>query len=189
MSDSIELKQPPLTGLKLLKLHYHRDDRGFFVERYNEKTLRQAGLSPHFVQVNHSRSVPNTLRGLHYQINPNQGKLIGVIRGRIWDVAVDLRPQSPTFGKWFGLELSEDAGLLFWIPPGFAHGFCVLGTEPADVLYHVDAHHSAAGDRGILYDDKDLSISWPISNPLVSTRDKSLKSFQEYRIRPDFLGL
>src|SRR5947208_15331150 len=119
-------------GLLLIELDIYRDSRGFFVERYNRERFHANGMEFDFVQDNHSRSLPGVLRGLHYQYDPPQGKLVGVVRGRIWDVAVDLRPGSPTFGKHAGVELSDENGLLLWIPPGFAHGFCILGDEPAD---------------------------------------------------------
>src|SRR5205823_71251 len=141
-----EMKVLPveIKGLALVELKVHGDARGFFVERYQHDRFRDHGLPSNFVQDNHSRSAPGVLRGLHYQVNPGQGKLVGVIRGRIWDVAVDIRPNSPTYGKHVAVELSDMNGRLLWIPPGFAHGFCVLGEEPADVLYKVDAAYNPA---------------------------------------------
>lgn len=170
----------PLQGLKLIELRLHSDERGFFVERFNREKLRGSGLPEEFAQDNHSRSLPGVLRGLHFQARPAQGKLVGVTRGRIWDVAVDLRRDSATFGKHYAVELSDSNGKLLWIPPGFAHGFCVLGDEPADVLYKVDTPYSSESEGGILWSDPDLDIRWPIDQPIVSKRDADLPSFAAY---------
>lgn len=160
------------------------DARGFFVERFHAAKFAAASLHHDFVQDNHSRSAPGILRGLHYQHTPAQGKLVGVTRGRVWDVAVDIRPASPTYGKYHAVELTGENGLLFWIPAGFAHGFCVLGDEPADMLYKVSGLYSAAGEGGIAHDDPDLAIDWPIQNPIISARDQKQKSFSEYKKNP-----
>ncbi len=173
-----------LNGLKLIELKVHGDQRGFFVERFNQKNFRDEGLPTQFVQDNHSRSAPGVLRGLHYQTQPTQGKLVGVARGRIWDVAVDIRLQSPTFGKWFGVELSDLNGKLLWIPSGFAHGFCVLGNESADVLYKVDGLYNPKTEGGIRWNDPELKIEWPISNPAISERDEKLSSFSYFKENP-----
>lgn len=180
----MEISTLELPGLALVQLKLHGDARGFFVERFREDAFAKAGLPNYFVQDNHSRSAPGVLRGLHYQVSPAQGKLVGVVRGRIWDVAVDIRPNSPTFGKHFGVELSDMNGRLLWIPAGFAHGFCVLGSEPADVFYKVDGLYNAATEGGIAWNDPDLAISWPLESPAVSARDQSLASFAEYRKNP-----
>ena len=170
----------PISGLKTIQLKVHGDARGFFVERFHAKRFADAGLPTEFSQDNHSRSAPHILRGLHYQHTPPQGKLVGVIRGRVWDVAVDIRKDSNTFGQYYGVELSGDNGMLFWMPAGFAHGFCVLGDEPADMLYKVTGLYNQAGEGGILYNDPDLKIDWPISNPQVSERDTNLMSWKDY---------
>lgn len=172
-----------IQGLVLVELKVHGDDRGFFVERFHEARFREAGLPVRFAQDNHSRSAPGILRGLHYQTDPVQGKLVGVVRGRIWDVAVDIRPQSPSFGKYLGFELSDLNGRLLWIPPGFAHGFCVLGDGPADVVYKVDSTYNPKSEGGILWNDRELAIPWPISDPVTSERDQKLDSFADYRGR------
>ena len=172
-----------LEGLVLVELTVIGDERGFFVQRFHQDAFREYGLPTAFAQDNHSRSVPGVLRGLHYQHSPAQGKLVGVTRGRIWDVAVDIRPDSPTFGQSEATELSDLNGRLLWIPPGFAHGFCVLGDEPADVLYKVDAVYNPRGEGGIAWDDPDLAIPWPVREPIVSARDRSLPSFAELRAR------
>lgn len=173
-----------LDGLFLVELSIRGDERGFFAERFKRSTFTELGLPCDFRQDNHSRSAPGVLRGLHYQSDPPQGKLVGVIRGRIWDVAVDIRPHSPTFGRSHYLELSDMNGRLLWIPPGFAHGFCVVGDEPADVYYKVDEDYNPAGEGGILWADPELAIPWPVGDPVVSTKDAALQGFAEYRARP-----
>ncbi len=180
------VKDLSLPGLKLVELRIHRDDRGFFTERFVEERFRDLGIPARFVQDNHSRSKPGVIRGLHYQNNPAQGKLVGVIRGRIWDVVVDLRRDSPTFGKWEAVELSDENGRVLWVPAGFAHGFCVLGTEDADVMYKVDAPYSPKTEGGICYSDPDLKITWPVQNPLVSKKDQELQGFSAYSRNPVF---
>lgn len=173
-----------LDGVRLIELALHGDARGFFVERYHKEKLRDCGIEADFVQVNHSRSAPGILRGLHGQANPAQGKLVGCVRGRIWDVAVDLRAASPTFGQHVGYELSDENARLLWIPPGFGHGFCVLGDEPADVLYQVTGSYNPHGEYGVRYDDPELAIAWPISEPTISARDQAQPSFAEYKADP-----
>lgn len=173
-----------IEGLLLVELVVHGDARGFFVERFQAERFRENGLPTQFVQDNHSRSGPGVLRGLHFQHTPAQGKLVGVMRGRIWDVAVDIRPESPTFGQHYGVELSDLNGKLLWVPPGFAHGFCVLGDEPADLSYKVDVLYNPKGEAGIAWDDPELAVPWPVKDPLVSLRDTQLQSFAEYRAHP-----
>ena len=182
----MEVTPLPLSGLLLVNLRVYRDARGFFVERFQSEEFGKRGLPAHFVQDNHSHSMPGVLRGLHYQNHPAQGKLIGVIRGRVWDVVVDIRAASPTFGQSFGIELSDANALQLWVPAGFAHGFCVLGDEPADVLYKVDASYNPSGEAGIQWADRDLAIAWPLTKPILSARDSELGSFSEYRAKPVF---
>ncbi|MBM3995892.1 MAG: dTDP-4-dehydrorhamnose 3,5-epimerase [Planctomycetes bacterium] len=170
-----------IPGLVLIELEIRRDGRGFFVERYHAGKFEEFGVPARFVQENHSRSRPGVLRGLHIQHTPPQGKLVGVIKGRIWDVVVDLRGDSPTFGQHSAIELSETNGRLLWIPAGFAHGFLVLGDEPADVVYSVDAFYNPEGEGGIAWNDPDLAIPWPIKNPIISKRDKWLSRFAAFR--------
>jgi dTDP-4-dehydrorhamnose 3,5-epimerase len=169
-----------LKGLKQIELKIFGDMRGFFTERFNESKYKESGLPVKFAQDNHSRSAPGVLRGLHYQSVPAQGKLVGVVRGRIWDVAVDIRRGSPTFGKHVGLELSDENGKMLWIPAGFAHGFCVLGSDPADLLYKVDALYNPASEGGILWSDPALGIRWPLASPVLSARDVNLPSFADF---------
>lgn len=175
-----------ISGLLLIELEVRGDSRGFFIERFQREKFRAAGLTDQFVQDNHSRSAPGVLRGLHYQNKPPQGKLVGVVRGRIWDVAVDIRPSSPSFGRHLGIELSDMNGRLLWIPPGFAHGFCVLGEEPADVFYKVDNLYNPAGEGGIAWNDPDFAVPWPLQNPTISARDQKQQSFDEYKAKPAF---
>lgn len=176
----MDIQDAKIPGLKIVRLDVFKDDRGFFSERYHAGRFERAGIPACFVQDNHSRSAPRVLRGLHYQHTPSQGKLVGVLRGRVWDVAVDIRPDSPTFGKHYAEELSGDNGVLLWIPAGFAHGFCVLGDEPADMLYKVDGYYSGAGEGGIRFDDQALNIPWPVKNPIISDRDRQLMSWRDY---------
>jgi len=177
-----------IKGLALVELKVNGDARGFFIERFQQERFAASGLTTAFVQDNHSRSAPGVLRGLHYQLRPAQGKLVGVVRGRIWDVAVDIRPESPTFGQNFAVELSDMNGRLLWIPPGFAHGFCVLGDEPADVYYKVDAPYTPATEGGISWNDPTLAVAWPVRNPTVSQRDQKLMSFAQYKAAPPTWG-
>jgi dTDP-4-dehydrorhamnose 3,5-epimerase len=176
----------PIDGLVLITLGANGDERGFFYERFKRSDFAAAGLPSDFVQDNHSRSAPRVLRGLHYQYDPPQGKLVGVTRGRIWDVAVDIRADSPTLGQSYGVELSDMNGLLLWIPPGFAHGFCVLGDEPADVLYKITSEYNALAEGGISWDDPELAIDWPMTTPELSKRDRGLQSFADYCGKPLF---
>ncbi|OFZ80288.1 MAG: dTDP-4-dehydrorhamnose 3,5-epimerase [Bdellovibrionales bacterium RIFOXYD1_FULL_53_11] len=170
-----------LPGLKLIELDVYRDSRGFFVERFNELQFAASALPGVFRQDNHSRSVPGVVRGFHYQYDPPQSKLVGVVRGRIWDVAIDMRKDSPTFGKYAAIELSGDNGLLLWIPFGFAHGFCVIGDEPADVFYKVDNIYRAPGETGVRWNDPDVGVRWPVERPVVSPRDAALPSLKDAR--------
>jgi dTDP-4-dehydrorhamnose 3,5-epimerase len=171
-------------GLLLIELKIHHDNRGFFIERYNEKLYQELGLNTTYVQDNHSRSLPNVIRGLHCQFNPNQGKLVGVISGKIWDVAVDIRENSPTYGKHFSVELSDTNGKLLWIPHGFLHGFANIGDSAADVFYKVDNYFAVGKECGIFWQDPDLNIPWPLKNPIISDKDKILGSFADYKSNP-----
>jgi dTDP-4-dehydrorhamnose 3,5-epimerase len=151
----------------------HRDPRGFFLETWHENRFAASGLKTRFVQDNHSYSVRGTLRGLHYQVENPQGKLVRVVRGEVLDVAVDLRSSSSTFGRWVYDELSAENHKQLWIPTGFAHGFYVL-SESADLLYKCTAYYSAANDRGIRWDDPDIGIDWKLLDgcpPILSPKD------------------
>lgn len=155
------------------------DDRGFFYESYNEKLFRElTGVCDHFVQDNHSRSVKGVLRGLHYQLPPNvQGKLVRCLVGEVFDVAVDVRKRSPTFGKWVGVFLTAENKRMMWIPGGFAHGFLTL-SESAEFAYKTTNYYSPECERSILWNDKDLEIAWPWpKTPILSAKDAIAQSF------------
>lgn len=171
-----------LQGLKLVQPQVFGDARGFFLETYSAPRYAEAGIHTVFVQDNHSLSVKNTLRGLHYQSSPGQAKLVRVSRGRIWDVAVDIRPQSKTFGRWHGLELDDDKREQLYVPVGFAHGFCVL-SDVAEVQYKVSTPYDAQTECALRYDDADLQLAWPIDAPLLSARDQHAESFASFRAR------
>ena len=148
------------------------DARGFFFESFNQKAFNEAtGTNHQFVQDNHSRSAKGVLRGLHYQIQQPQGKLVRVVRGAVFDVAVDIRKSSPTFGRWVGAELSEDNQHQLLVPPGFAHGFLVL-SDMADFLYKTTDYYAPQYERSILWNDSDLNIDWPIGEPILSNKDR-----------------
>jgi len=160
-----------LDGLLIIKPKVFNDDRGYFFESYNENTYRNAGIDYFFLQDNISKSIKGTVRGLHYQIGENaQGKLCKVIYGKVLDVAVDIRFGSPTFGKYFSSELSEENHTQLWIPPGFAHGFSVLSDE-AIFSYKCTKLYSKPNERAIRYNDPDLNINWKVKNPIVSEKD------------------
>ena len=169
-----------LPGVLVLEPRVFGDDRGFLLESYNASRFAEHGLPTAFVQDNHSRSIRGVLRGLHFQRRNPQGKLVTVVRGAVWDVAVDVRAGSPTFGRWFGMRLDESSRQLLWIPPGFAHGFCVL-SDVADLLYKCTALYDPGDDRGIRWDDPELAIEWPVAQPLLSSRDRALPTLVEAR--------
>jgi len=171
-----------LDGVLLIKPRVFSDDRGFFFESYNESALCGAGIHHHFVQDNHSRSRKNVLRGLHYQIRQPQGKLVRVVTGEVFDVAVDLRRDSATFGKWTGEILSAENQHILWIPPGFAHGFLVL-SEWADLLYKTTDYYAPQAECTVRWDDPDLGIDWPISGqPQLSAKDETGKWFRDAEV-------
>ena len=148
------------------------DDRGFFFETYRRNEYSELGVAEEFVQDNHSRSVRGTIRALHFQLSPGQAKLIRCARGAIYDVAVDLRRDSPTFGQYEAFELTDANAHQIFIPVGFAHGFCVTSDE-ADVTYKVSSYYDQQTERGIAWDDPDIAIPWPTAEPLVSDRDRT----------------
>ena len=161
-----------ITDVKLIEPKVFGDARGFFFESFNQKAFNEAtGTNHQFVQDNHSRSAKGVLRGLHYQIQQPQGKLVRVVRGAVFDVAVDIRKSSPTFGRWVGAELSEDNQHQLWVPPGFAHGFLVL-SDLADFLYKTTDYYAPQYERSILWNDSDLNIDWPIGEPILSNKDR-----------------
>jgi len=165
--------QSAIPDVLVLEPDVFRDARGFFLESWNEERFRtMTGLSVRFVQDNHSRSVRGVLRGLHYQVDLPQGKLLRVARGMVFDVAVDLRRRSPWFGRWMSTMLSDQDHRMLWLPPGFAHGFLVLSPE-ADFLYKTTAPYSSAGERTLLWNDPALAIEWPLEGvvPVLSEKD------------------
>jgi dTDP-4-dehydrorhamnose 3,5-epimerase len=161
----------PLEGVLEIEPEVFRDERGFLLESFSEPKFAAHGLPTEYRQDNHSRSCRDVLRGLHYQWRRPQGKLVTVIRGAVFDVAVDIRSGSPSFGKWYGVHLSEDSPRYVWIPPGFAHGFCVL-SEVADVVYKCTDVYVAADARGIAWNDPLLAIDWPVRRPVLSPMDQ-----------------
>jgi dTDP-4-dehydrorhamnose 3,5-epimerase len=151
-----------LPGVVVIEPKVFGDKRGFFLETFREDVLQQAGITENFVQDNHSRSSQGVLRGLHYQLTHTQGKLVRVATGSVFDVAVDVRSSSPTFGQWYGIELNEENMKILYVPPGFAHGFVVL-SETADFIYKCTNYYHPESEQGIAWDDPDIKIDWPIT--------------------------
>lgn len=170
----------PIPDVLIVEPRVFSDQRGFFFESYNEKEWRcLTGLNTHFVQDNHSRSVKGVLRGLHYQIRRPQGKLVRVVVGEVFDVAVDLRKQSPTFGRWTGTVLSEENRRQLWIPEGFAHGFLVL-SDVAEFLYKATDYYAPQWERCVRWDDPELGIAWPFSGqPVLSEKDRNAPALRD----------
>ncbi|MGI6368945.1 MAG: dTDP-4-dehydrorhamnose 3,5-epimerase [Anaerolineae bacterium] len=162
-----------LPGVCILEPRVFGDRRGFFMESYNDRTMASLGISDHFVQDNHSQSSRGILRGLHYQAEPGQVKLVRVVTGEVYDVVVDVRFGSPTFGKWVGVHLTAENHRQLYVPVGFAHGFCVL-SERADFLYKVTSYYAPQDERGVLWNDPALGIDWPVSDPILSDKDLKL---------------
>lgn len=182
----MELSATSLPEVKLLKPKAFGDPRGFFLETYREDAYQRAGLGElRVVQVNHSRSRQGTLRGLHYQEPRPQGKLVWVPRGRVLDVAVDIRRGSPRFGRWTAHELSDENHHQLWIPPGFAHGFIVL-SEFADFVYGCTDYFAAEYDRGIRWDDPTIGVEWPIADPIISRKDAQAPLLEEVEVLPEY---
>ncbi len=167
-----------IAGLVLIEPEAHGDERGFLVETYRAEAWRDLGVDASFVQDNQSRSRRGTLRGLHFQTRPGQAKLVRCARGAIFDVAVDLRRGSPTFGRWEGYELSDRDHRQLYVPVGFAHGFCVLSDE-ADVAYKLSSYFDPATEAGIAWDDPDVGVEWPLAEPLLSDRDRAAPRLAE----------
>jgi dTDP-4-dehydrorhamnose 3,5-epimerase len=167
-----------LGGLVLIEPEVHGDERGFLVETFRDELWRELGVEMDTAQENHSRSSRNILRGLHFQTSPGQAKLVRCMRGRVWDVAVDLRRDSDTYGQWEGYELDDENHRQFLVPVGFAHGFCVL-SDVADVAYKLSSLYDPATEAGIAWDDPDVGVEWPISDPMLSERDKTAPRLSE----------
>ena len=177
---SLQIKETEIPEVLVVEPRVFEDSRGYFYESFNSDVFRAVtGVSVSFVQDNHSKSVIGVVRGLHYQIEQPQGKLVRVVEGRIFDVAVDIRRGSPSFGKWTGVELSADNRRQIWIPAGFAHGFAVV-SDSAQVIYKTTDYYSPEHERCIRWDDPDIGIEWPdAEQPLLSAKDKSAKSLVE----------
>jgi len=168
----VSIEPTDLPGVVLVVPKVFTDDRGYFMETFKRSEFERAGLDLPFVQENHSRSSAGTLRGLHYQREPKaQGKLVRVVLGEIFDVAVDIRQGSPTFGRWVSATLSAENRLAIYIPPGFAHGFCVTSAE-AEVIYKTTEEYAPEYEEGIRWDDPGLAIAWPVASPVLSPRDQ-----------------
>jgi dTDP-4-dehydrorhamnose 3,5-epimerase len=177
----MEFCEVGLPGVVLIRPKVFEDARGFFVESWEERKFAAAGIANKFVQDNHSRSKRHTLRGLHYQLQNSQGKLVRVVTGSVFDVAVDIRRSSPTFGRSVGVTLSEDNHHMLWVPPGFAHGFLVL-SESADFLYRCTEFWSPEHERAIAWNDPDLQLCWPLPQgiaPMLSAKDAAALSLRD----------
>ncbi|HEV2642678.1 MAG TPA: dTDP-4-dehydrorhamnose 3,5-epimerase [Candidatus Elarobacter sp.] len=166
----MQARKTKLAGVLVIEPRCFGDDRGFFLESFHLPRYRDAGISDEFVQDNHSRSLKGVLRGLHFQIQRPQAQIVTVMQGMIYDVVADLRPRSPTFGQYFGVELSDHGPRQIYMPPGLAHGFCVL-SESADLHYKVSRTYDPEDEGGLLWNDPDIAIVWPLQSPLLSARD------------------
>lgn len=171
-----------LSGLKRIEPRCFADGRGYFIETYNAPHYRAFGIDATFVQDNHTHSTRGTLRGLHYQSSPGQAKLLTLVSGRIFDVVVDIRPDSPSFGSWAGHYLDAETHEQLYVPVGFAHGFCVM-SESADLLYKVSAVYDPTTECSLRFDDPELRIEWPVAKPVISERDERAESFAAFRAR------
>ena len=175
----MQVKRFHIEGVALVIPKVHGDNRGWFVESYNERRYKEAGITCDFVQDNHSMSKRGTLRGLHYQVQNAQDKLVRCTRGRVWDVAVDVRPGSPTYGEWVGVYLDEQDHHQLFVPKGMAHGFQVL-SDVAEFQYKVSDFYYPEHERGIMWDDPDLAVEWPGEDvPLLSAKDKVNQAFKD----------
>jgi dTDP-4-dehydrorhamnose 3,5-epimerase len=173
----MQITTTPLAGVLVITPKVHSDTRGYFLETFQQEHYTKQGMPP-FVQDNMSRSKRHVLRGLHFQSTHAQGKLVWATRGEVWDVAVDVRQSSATFGKWFGILLNDENHLQLYIPPGFAHGFCVL-SEEADFSYKCTDFYAPGAEHGIVWNDPALNIAWPIENPILSSKDAAYPSLHE----------
>lgn len=168
----MEFERTSIDGVILVKPKVWRDTRGYFVETWQQKQYEAIGIPLPFVQDNRSRSVKGTLRGLHFQKNFPQGKLVSVSRGSVFDVAVDIRKNSPTFGQWYGAELTEENQYQLWVAPGLAHGFCVT-SDIADFSYKCTEYYHPEDEAAIRWNDPDIGITWPVAAPLLSAKDEA----------------
>jgi len=169
---TLKVEKSDLEGVLIIQPVVHSDPRGRFFESFQKERYREIGIKEESVQDNQSVSQKNTIRGLHYRSAPEQAKLVRVIRGEVFDVVVDIRKNSPTYGQWRGYTLSDTNYLQVYIPAGFAHGFCVL-SETAEFLYKVSEYYSAEKEKGIMWNDPDINVDWPTANPVLSEKDKT----------------
>jgi dTDP-4-dehydrorhamnose 3,5-epimerase len=174
----MRVEQTELCGLLLIEPERYRDERGFFLESFQAERYRDNGIAEMFVQDNHSRSCQGVLRGMHFQVKRPQAQIVTVIHGRIFDVAVDLRSDSETFGRWYGVDLSDEGPQQLYMAAGFAHGFCVL-SDFADLHYKVSRLYDHADEGGLVWNDRDVGIRWPIDNPIVSARDNAYPNLRQ----------
>lgn len=173
----VKFKRLEIPEVIIIEPAVFEDKRGYFFESYRKEEFKEIGIDVDFVQDNHSKSKKGVLRGLHYQLNPKaQGKLVRCIKGKIWDVAVDIRKGSPWYSKWVAVELSEKNKHMLWIPPGFAHGFVAL--EDSEIIYKCTEEYDPALDRGIIWNDPEIGIKWPITNPILSNKDAGLSELK-----------
>jgi dTDP-4-dehydrorhamnose 3,5-epimerase len=177
-AERMQVTKTALPGVLLIEPRSFSDDRGFFLETFQSHRYRDAGIVEDFVQDNHSRSRQGVLRGIHFTVKYPQAQIVTVMRGRIFDAAVDLRAASPTFGRWVGVALSDEGPRQLYMAPGIAHGFCVL-SEFADLHYKVSRFYDAADEGGLLWNDADVDIRWPIANPVVTARDAAYPRLRE----------
>jgi dTDP-4-dehydrorhamnose 3,5-epimerase len=178
VSDRFRRIETRIEGLVLIEPRVIADDRGFFFETFRASEYAELGVDVAFVQDNHSRSVRGTVRALHFQLEPGQAKLVRAARGSVWDVAVDLRRDSPSYGQYEAFELTDENARQIFVPVGFAHGFCVT-SDTADVTYKVSSYYEGATERGIAFDDPAIGIEWPVDEPLVSERDRTNPTLAE----------
>ena len=170
--------ETPLKGLLLIEPRMFGDERGYFFESYQKERYAEAGITRDFVQDNTSRSARNVLRGLHFQVQYPQGKLVCVTRGSVFDVAVDARPGSQTFGHWYGVVLDDVEHRQLYVPPGFAHGFCVL-SDTADFMYKCTDYYDPGDEGGVLWNDPDIGVDWPVRDPIINARDMNFPRLKD----------
>jgi dTDP-4-dehydrorhamnose 3,5-epimerase len=183
----MKIHDTKIDDLKILETPSFKDDRGFFTESFNSAKFRDLGFKNKFIQDNLSFSEQFVLRGLHYQKDPDQAKLVRCISGKILDVVVDIRKNSKSYGEHFTVELTGDNNMMLLVPAGFAHGFSVLSDEGAYVSYKVDGLYNPEGEGGIIYNDPTLNIDWRVKSPILSDKDKVLPTFEEYSASPKFI--
>ena len=174
----IKIKKTPIDGFNIIEPKCYEDKRGFFLETYQEESYKAAGIMDKFVQDNQSRSIKDVIRGMHFQVNRPQAQIITIMRGSVFDVGVDLRQNSPSFGIWYGVELSDSGQRQVYTAPGIAHGFCVL-SDYADLHYKVSRFYDPQDECGLIWDDPEVNIKWPITYPIIHSRDNSYMSLAE----------